>query len=368
MKPDSINSVWRISSFLGCLILCFACWKDLDSDSFFNFPISEINDIQNEVHINVPYVGSPGGKLRDGVIKDNYLFSYSGRNEHVYSVSTIDSGELVCQFIKRGRAWNEPLNVLPIWDLYEDNGETKGLLYSFFDSKLFICNITASLSSGHDTYDRIVKLDSGRDGIIKILTFYNVNDSTMIAYNTNESGSVNHMEEPPIFELYNTHTGNLFKQYSLFNRISFKSKDEEYTSKNYLYNYSDIKTDGTKLVFCMANMPQYNILNTSTGDAKGFRIKRYKDFTAKKPVKHFSSVQCDDKFIYALYSDKKFPTRDNADILYVFDWNGNIKYKYRLDRSFSDLYLDGQKLYFSNEQFDELYGLPTDSITRVCFR
>ena len=268
--------------------------------------------------------------LQSCIIKDNLIFSFSNKNDYIYSVSDIDSGELVCQLFKKGRASNEPLETLPIWDIYEEKEDSKALLFSYLDSRLFICNISSSLSSGSYKYDRIVKLNSGKEGILMILTFYQTSDSTMIAYNTNQVASEDCMTIPPVFEIYNTYTGELIEEYDLFNMIDIRSNDREYTSKNYLYNYNDIKPDRTKLAFCMSYMPQINILDIATGEAKGFRIKDHKDFTAGKPVNHFSSLQCDDE--------------------------------YRLDNYFTDLHLDGKMLYFSCGVSDKLSGLPVASL------
>lgn len=361
MMKVLVNQVSGLMLSLICIILLSSCEKELDSDTFFNFPISEIKDCKTETALEIPYIGNPGGNMVDCIIKDSLLFSFSFDNEYVYSVSSINSGELICQLFQRGRAGNEPLQVLPIWDLYEDNGKVKGLIFSFLDSRLFVCDISSSLSSGQDVYDRVVKLEWEGDGFLSLLRYYQLNDSTIIGYNTMDGEGKEFMVRPPVFEIYDSYTGKLGKRYDLFNMIEYKSDNKEYTSVNYLYNYSDIKPDRSKLAFAMANMPQINIMEVATGKARGYKIKGHKGFTAKKPCKHFSAAQCDDEYIYALYSDKELETKD-SDILYVFDWDGNVKRKYRLDNSFTQLHIDGDMLYFSHGGEDKLYGLPTASI------
>lgn len=349
---------------LACLLLVSSCGEELDSDTFFNFPISEIKDCKTETALEVPYVCSPGVELRDCVIMDSLLFSFSNTDHgYAYSVLRVDSGELVRQLFKRGRAGNEPLMTLPIWDLYEEGGDYKGLMLSYHDARLFVCDITSSLSSGQDKYDRVVKLEQEGEGMMTLLKYYHLNDSTMIGYNTSHVEYKYYMVKPPVFEIYNTYTGKLLERYEPFNMIDHKSDDEEYTSEFYLYNYTDIKPDRSKLAFGMLNMPQINIIDVATGETRGFKIKGYKGFTTKRWIKHFTSLQCDNKYIYALYSDKEAETFA-SDILYVFDWDGNVKRKYRLDQCFSDLHLGDGTLYFSYALSGKLYGIPIASLIK----
>lgn len=358
------NYASRFKILMAILLLLPSCGNKLDSDTFFNFPISEIRDSKTETALEIPFIDNPGGRLVDCVIKDSLLFSFSNTdNGYAYYVSSINSGELVGQLFKRGRAGNEPLWVMPIWDLYEEDGNTKGLMFAYHDARLFVCDITSSLSSGHDKYDRVVKLEWEGEGLMPLLFYFHVSDSTMIGYNTGFAESNIHMEKPPIFEVYNTYTGKLLKKYELFNMIDYESDSFDYTSANYLYNYCDIKPDRSKLVFCMAYISQINVMDIATGETKGFKIKGHEDFTTKGRVRHFTATQCDDKYIYALYSDKESESMF-SDILYVFDWNGNVKRKYRLDNSFTRLCLDGDMLYLCYGDSDKLYGISTTSLIK----
>lgn len=356
------NYASRFKILMAILLLLPSCGNKLDSDTFFNFPISEIRDSKTETALEIPFIDNPGGRLVDCVIKDSLLFSFSNTDHgYAYSVSSINSGELVCQLFKRGRAGNEPLWVMPIWDLYEEDGNTKGLMFAYHDARLFVCDITSSLSSGQDKYDRVVRLEWNGEGLMPLSQYYHLSDSTMIGYNTMVGEGDVFMVRPPAFEIYDTYTGKLLERYETFNMIDYESDDKEYTSRNYLYNYCDIKPDRSKLVFCMAYMSQINVMDIATGETKGFKIKGHEDFTTKGRVWHFTATQCDDEYIYALYSDKG---KENmfSDILYVFDWNGNVKRKYRLDNSFTRLCLDGDMLYFSHGGADKLFGISTTSL------
>ena len=57
----------------------------------------------------------------DCLIYDTLAFSFGHRQDYIVSVSNVTTGELIGKFCKRGRAWEEPMNGLPLQELYVES-------------------------------------------------------------------------------------------------------------------------------------------------------------------------------------------------------------------------------------------------------
>ena len=61
----------------------------------------------------------------DCLIYDTLAFSFGHRQDYIVSVSNVTTGELIGKFCKRDRAWEEPMNGLPLQELYVEDGDLK---------------------------------------------------------------------------------------------------------------------------------------------------------------------------------------------------------------------------------------------------
>ena len=187
----------------------------------------------------------------------------------------------------------------------------------------------------------------------------------MIVYNSGQEFDSLDLTKVADYEVYDLGTGCLLRSYHLFNKVEFKTEDPDYPAKTFLSQRDCIRPDGKKIAFGMNFMPQINILDIETGEAKGFSLKGRKEFSTKHKIWHFASLQADDDCIYALYYGKDLVYfDDNAfpDQLYVFDWDGKPMKRFKLDKPFSGIHIDGSMLYFSHANRDELYAVPTDRL------
>jgi hypothetical protein len=95
--------------------------------------------------------------------------------------------------------------------------------------------------------------------------------------------------------------------------------------------------DNTKLVMAMFSMDQINIMDVTTGEIKGYRNKNSPDFNYLKDIdnikNYYLDVCVDDKYIYGLYLNGKNGLGSTANILHVFDWDGNFIRKIVLDKT-----------------------------------
>ena len=97
-----------------------------------------------------------------------------------------------------------------------------------------------------------------------------------------------------------------------------------------------ISPDRSKIAMGMAMLAQINALDLETGRQTGYRLKGMPGFeifhkNLDDAKVYFTQVQADDSHIYALYSDKKYGSGWGAqDLLYIFNWNGELVRKVRL--------------------------------------
>lgn len=357
MRYIIISHIGRIVFLLICCYIFVACSSSIKESDIFCFDIQFISDKNKDSELAVPFIGTFWENLKNSNLKDGLIFKCLTNTDYHISVSSTTDGTLNGLYCRRGRAGNEIVMLFPKWEFFKEDDMTKALLYSYPKPKLFVWNISKTLDLGKEQYDRIVTLHSDAD-IIPFTSIHYLDKRRMIAYNSEQNTKENSNE--PAYEIYDTFTGQLQKKYELFNKMDIAPDNPLYTSKNFLSNIDCIKPDRTKLALGMTFLPYINIIDIETGNIQGFRIQELKKFTLKERIWHFTSLECDDEFIYALYSGRNIDA-DNLDtapnILYVFDWYGNIVRKYHLDNYFTELHKDGDMLYFSRSSSSDVYGI-----------
>lgn len=83
----------------------------------------------------------------------------------------------------------------------------------------------------------------------------------------------------------------------------------------------------------------------------------------KNLKRYYTSIQSDNQYIYATYlgerswAGKQGTALPKFDEIHVFDWNGNLLYKFKTDRSFFIIWLDSvrHRLYSRYWNTDEIY-------------
>lgn len=348
---------------LICLIFA-SCSEQPTKEDFFMFPITEIHDIKEQI-LSLSRIEDPGADMDCCSIKDSLLFSFDGGKKYGFSITNINNGDLIGQYCARGRSWKEPLSLLPIFEFYEENDSLMTVLFSYLDHKVFFWNITASLRDGKDHYRKITKIAPDRSRTLPLLSFYLLDSSRLIVYNSEQIAEINEMVKVPAYEIYDTDKGALLRKFDLFNFVEYHTGDPYYSSKSFLSCTDCIKPDRTKIAFAMAHFPQINILDINTGNVTGFSIKDAMQFSAKENIYHFSSIKADDNYIYTLFFGKPFDMTNYdsvPDILYVLDWQGNIIKKFRLEYHFTTLNLDNGRLYFSHNARGGLYFIDVDKL------
>ena len=105
----------------------------------------------------------------------------------------------------------------------------------------------------------------------------------------------------------------------------------------------------------MGAFPQMIILDLVSGEAKGVWLKSAPGFSPDYGRDYYMSVQCDEKYIYALYKGEE--PHEKATVVHVFDWEGQLLRRIELSHPASSLSLDpvSGMLYTMRYDEEEIY-------------
>ena len=337
----------------------------MDERSFFKFPVSDIGTDVPHRNLDVGNDTLAGIMASDCIVRDTVIIALS-RTEYLFSISGLD-GELSGGYCRRGRAWNEPLSGLPLSETYFMDGDLCADVYSFMDMKLFVWNITRSISEGRDIYEDIIQFKDEDEARLKPwMSLYRLDEDRIIVYNSMQSGYGDGLVGVPDYQIYDLDTGTLQREYDLFNVVEKDPEDPVLSPSVFLTNVDCIKPDRSRIAFGMYFMPVFCILDIESGEAEGYRLKGHGGLDLQEAHRHFVDIQADDEYIYALYSGEVMFNDEGTDVpdmLYVMDWDGNLLCRYDMSRRFSGLSLDGHKLYLTHYE-GAVAVVDTDMIKR----
>ena len=332
---------------LPILFLC-SCNRIVEQD-FFPVPIETV-DVPEKKVISLSDESFFCSSMPFSLIKDSVIVSLErGTDTHLVSVTDMAKDSIMGLFCQKGRANNELLDCIPISELYSDSEENLCAdLVSYKDSRLFKWNISESLKSGKDVYDKIVELKSGRGLFLPLMSLYRLDEKRIITRNSVRSPKEGSIHEPPAYEIYDTDSGQKMREYAFMNSVEAPDYDHDgYDDRAYVSMSDCIKPDRTKVAFAMSYMSVYGILDIESGKLDVFRVKRSRRFSATDRYRHFASLAADDSFIYALYRDGiSREALEAYSLLYVIDWQGKIRHLFTVESGIWSIDLDGDLLYF----------------------
>lgn len=319
-----------------------SCSK-INSSDFFNFTIIGIPDKEIDNQLHPVFVGTVDDNLDMCILYDEIIISANLNNNYLFSISSLGNNSAVEYYCPKGRGTNELITSMPISEILSDGDNLSAYLFSPVGRKLAKWEISSSIEERRTIYSDVITLGNSRDYILPLKSIFQLHDNNVIAYNT---GQIGERYMTPSYEIYSCATGGLVKSLNLFNKIELNTNDELYTHRIFLSLSDCIHPNKDKLAFGMFFMPILNILDLKDYSVKGVRIQGFPDFTPKEKIPHFIDVDSDENFIYALYSGEQLKTADSyPKNLYIFDWDGNIKYKYELPNRVTSLQVLNGKLY-----------------------
>lgn len=343
------------------LLLLLSCTSVSESD-FFAFDVEEFRDLASEpLHLDVRECSA---NLFTAAINGGYIYSYESSKDWLFTLTDIETDEIAYKMGRRGRGPDEFINVFPLQDFFVEEGDTKTLMFCYNDARLLTWNITRSLTTGKEVYENLIHLGDST----KYLPFgslHPLSGDRLLVLDTKQNPRIDDMVAPPVYAVYDLNDRSVCRTYDLFREPKIKIKSTGLHSKLWFSLHDGIKSDGTKVFMAMGYFPQINILDLDSGECRGFRIKEARKFSPDACVWHFTSAVSDDNYIYALYyGGLEDPSDYDAcpDVLYVFDWNGNVVRKLQLDEHVTDVWLNGELLYLYHRVRPNLYYVKIDDV------
>lgn len=314
---------------------------------------------------HVPLEGEYAGMI---AVYDSLLVCWEpSYQDHLFAVFNVDTGKEIGYFCPKGQGPNEFSHVNPLYQFLKKEDDVVTLISE--GKSLAIWNLTASVRTGETAYDTILSLRSDPG-----LFFFHLPGDTLLSVSSAQYANLHEMRTP-YCEKLPLHAGGepvcipLYKQTSVRVDLASKVVDK-------IFNTMDaLKPDGTKLVQAMSYLPQLNIIDTRTGQVVAYREEGGPDYSlmqkdVQKVTRYHTSVQADDKYIYATYWGKKqwdgrmgtsLPTFDQ---IHVYDWEGHLVYKLHTDQSFFITWLDTvrNRLYTRDWNTGEIYYLDLNEL------
>lgn len=339
-----------------CLSILFAgIYACTDHGSRLNGEVIIVNDIGvtdtlrgEKVTLDGPYFGIMS-------IVDSLAFFFNPRaSDYSYSCYNLNNGQHIADFCNIGRGPEEFINITPIMQIYEEDGQKKSLFTAANEEKMGIFNITRSVLESTTIFDTVIDL-KWRDMYTRpfINIFINIFRSDACSIFAFKQPSRLNLKEFrysfPEFLKIDIRTGKKERTYKLFDGALTYNPAAEQINGHFFSSLSLMAPDRSKrIVMFMEMLAQINILDPETGIVKGFRIAGTPDFGYFKgnPQKfktftRFSDV--DEKHIYWLYcygSSLEVLESVDTHFIYVFDWEGNFVRKLYLEHGADQIRVD----------------------------
>ena len=361
-----------ISVIFLSLFIC--CNLDNCDKKYFNGEIQYFDE--NSVitrDVNSKILTLNGNNTGMIAVYDSLLICWNpGYQNHFFKIFNVDTGDEIGSFCNKGRGDNEVISVGCIAQLFKKGDDIMPLLYASNEGKLFLWNISQSIEKNTTVYDTIVPYNNDRI----FFEFYQ-SDNILFAYkpaeylNTNEATT-------PYYEKRTISTNELMQDYPIYKTKSVQNNDvnERNPVNLFFYTWDVMNPNGSKIVQVMKYLPQINILDVSTGNLTGYRMKNSPDFSLLESSMesmdvYYNCVHADENYIYAAYwgreawDDRLGVELPKFNIIHVFDWNGKLLYKLTTDRSFYRVWLDPVRklLYTINLNNDEVYYLDLEDLS-----
>lgn len=338
---------------------------------YFNGEVLEIEDLSFSDKLHSERISLEEPVFGLIAIQDSILFSYHPRSDGFqYQSINLNTKKLHAKYFPLGKGPKEFLNVTPI---FQQMTNRKGDIVSPFvavnEFKYGIFNITESIKTKQTILDTVIDLQWEENFINPFIFIFSINDSLVLAKKQPNNLSDKTKYTLPEYQLLNFHQSEAVKKIEVFKHFNNKNIGE--LNESILLSYDKIKPDKTKLAMAMVYMAQVNILDLKTGVSKGIRLKKTPDIdeleklTEKEMKIYFKDIAVSDEYIYALYIDSKNEENDfhenlKSDIIYVYDWEGNVKKKIKLDKELDNIAIDKTNTF--------LYGITAKSMKSEIYR
>jgi len=300
-------------------------------------------------------------------VYDTLAFFFSPKyKDYFFAVFNLQNHDYIRNFCIAGRGPDEFLLPTSIRQFYWDKDELKTILYDVHKKSLLICNISKVVRGEMHYIERNIPLIA-KDSLTLFNMVFKLDKDAVMA-RAMEYLLDDNTSSPPQY-LIKRFEEEEEDQYSFFKKSITKGIGSSFgMSPGFCFlSFDALKPSGDKLVSAMALLSQVNIIDISTKQKKGIRLKgtptfKYLTEDTKPVLLYYTNVVTSDDFIYALWCNRKFdPTQGlvsfAGNIIHVFDWEGRFVRVLNLDHTVDQIVLDqkSKTLYAKIDADDTLF-------------
>ena len=365
------NLVYK-TGLLGCFVLVLIGCTQYLPDKYCDFPVHSINDIKITAELTPEPLFSDINLMSLTII-DTFMLSYLGKGSSFVSVSNLNTGEEVGEFCLGGRGPDENATLMPFFQ--PDNSPDSVFIFDATRSFLRIWDLNSSVAEHRDVYSGGIKLDNGKGTYMSSMSMYKLDDKRVLTYDASHGRSLD-LARVPRYWVFDYGTGELLDSIKCFRDIPLKSKSATYLPYSFVMShYSCLDSRHETLYMAMYYLPLFSILNIQNGKAKGFAIKGLPEQNDQDPIIYFTSISESEGFVYCLYFGDKQSSflslnasesepLDVKSTLFVFNNEGKLCAKYKLDDVYERCQVSNGKLYLTNISHERsgLYVLPVSEL------
>ena len=285
-----------------------------------------------------------------------FLFSWDNPGGF-YNLHNLKNGKHLGYFCKRGEGPDESAGVSPVQQFYIKDGHLKTDLLTV-NRTLTPWDITGSLESEQTELDTAYRFSWADVCVHPYRACFRLSGDSMLVMTQPDLPFRKLTATLPRILIRTLEDNQVVREYPLFRQtIEGKGNSDFYPDSFFLFSAA-LKPDGKKAVLAMAFFPQIHMIDLSSGEMKGVRLKGLPSFSPDRAENYYISVQCDDRYIYALYAGES----DRPTTVHVFDWDGRLLRRLELSHPASLLSLDpvSGKLYAMYRDEEEIYRYSLD--------
>lgn len=346
----------RLFPIIAGLLLITIAGCAPDDRQYFDFEIQEIDKAISPEVMTGEAIELEYPKFMVFSVYDTLCFLYSWDNPGgFYNVHNLKNGKHLGYFCQRGQAPNESAGISPLFQFYTEDGHLKADILTV-NRTLTPWDITGSLSSGQTELDTVFSFNWSDVCIHPYRAYFRLPGDSILVFTQPDLPFNSTTATLPRIQIRTLADNKAVREYHLFTNPIEGAKNSDFRPDDFLLLSVGLKPDSKKAAITMLHFPQIIILDIASGEAKGIRIKGNPGFSPDYERDYYMSVQCDDEYIYALY--KGGETSDKATTVHVFDWDGHLVRKIKLDRPASSISLDpvSGMLYTMYPNQEEIYS------------
>jgi len=283
---------------------------------------------------------------------DDHLLFFSSKvgDYYIHDYRATDGVKLGA-FCRKGGGPDEVQYLSPSKHVFKDD-QGINLWFEVNRKTMKVLHLTTSLAEQRTVFDTVqYELDKGKRRGYYYLYFFKHEEGRYLVKNQAVEKSMADIEyEPGAFHLYNSQTNERLKTFILFKKPLINTNNGELfvTKEAYFGSCDALKPDGSKVAMAMLHMGQLNIMDTETGEIKGYRVKGTPDFDymkehVSKLVLYHRYIAVDDENIYVSYCDQlagdgRRPL--SSHYVHVFTWKGDFVRRIYFEEPFLNMTVD----------------------------